>query len=485
MPATPQANTATLYQTPTVSRTQIVFSYAGDLWIVPRDGGDARPLTTGVGLEVGPVFSPDGSMVAFAGEYDGNLDVFVVPATGGVPKRLTHHPIWDIPVGWTPDGKSVLFRSGRASYSPRFDKLFTVSADGGFPSELPLPMGVQGSYSADGRQIAYVPFWNRRPTPNGYISWKRYGGGLAPPIWIARLSDSGIEKLPREKSNDFNPMWVGNRIYFLSDRNGRVTLFHYDTQSKRVTEAIRNTGMDIKSASAAADAIVYEQFGTIHLYDMGSGRSRPVNIRLVGDLPGVRPRFERVGNRATNASLSPTGVRAVFEARGEIFTVPAEKGQPRNLTNSSGVADRYPAWSPDGKWIAYFSDESGEYALHLSNQSGMGEVRKISLGNPPSFFYSPVWSPDSKKIAYHDKRLNLWYLELDKGTPVKVDTNTYDHPERSLDPAWSPDSKWITYTKRLRSQLHAVFVHSLETGQSTQITDGLSDARYAQFDKNG
>jgi tricorn protease len=210
-----------------------------------------------------------------------------------------------------------------------------------------------------------------------------------------------------------------------------------------------------------------------------------VNIRLTGDLPGVRPRYERVANRATNASLSPAGKRAVFEARGEIFTVPAEKGDVRNLTNTSGVAERFPAWSPDGKWIAYFSDESGEYALHLSEQTGLGEVKKIGLGKPPSFFYSPVWSPDSKKIAFHDKRLNLWYVEIDKGSPVKVDTNYYDHPERSLNPAWAPDSRWIVYTKRLKSQLHAVFVHSLESGKSTQITDGLSDARYPEFDKSG
>jgi tricorn protease len=480
-----QSEKPTLFQKPALNKTRIVFVYGGDLWSVPREGGDAERLTTGVGVEVDPIFSPDGTQIAFTGEYDGNMDVYLLPAAGGVPRRLTYHPSVDTAVGWTPDGKQILFRSNRASYSGRFNKLFTIAVDGVFPAELPLPMGEEGSFSPDGTRIAYVPFWNRRPVPYAYISWKRYRGGLAPPIWIANLADSSIEKLPRDRSNDFNPMWVGNRIYFLSDRNGPISLFAYDTGTKRVTQLIKNGGLDIKSAQAGPGGIVYEQFGKIFLYDTNSGATKAVSIRLTGDLPGVRPRFERVASRATNASLSPAGKRAVFEARGEIFTVPAEKGDARNLTNTSGVAERYPSWSPDGKWIAYFSDESGEYALHLREQTGLGEVKKISLGSPPSFFYSPVWSPDSKKIAYHDKRLNLWYVEIEKGAPVKVDSNYYDHPERSLNPAWSPDSKWITYTKRLPSQLHAVFVYSLESGKCAQLTDGMSDARYPQFDASG
>jgi tricorn protease len=484
-PSLAQGEKATLYQTPTLSKTHIVFVYGGDLWIVSREGGDARRLTTGTGLEVNPLFSPDGSTIAFTGEYDGNLDVYTVPAEGGVPKRLTYHPGVDIAVSWSPDGKNILFRTQRTSVSGRFFQLYTISATGSFPEPLPLPMGEEASLSPDGTRLAYVPFRNQRPVPYAYISWKRYRGGSAPPIWIAKLSDSSIEKLPREKSNDSNPMWIGNRIYFLSDRNGPTTLFSYDTGSKKVTEAIKNTGSDIRWANASPGAIVYEQFGTIHIYDLNTGQTKKANIRLTGDLPGVRPRFERVAARATNASLSPTGKRALFEGRGEIFTVPSEKGDPRNLTNTSGAAERYPAWSPDGKWIAYFSDESGEYALHLRDQSGMGEPKKINLGQPPSFFYNPTWSPDSKRIAFTDKRLNLWYVDIEKGTPVKVDTDYYDHPVRSLDPAWSPDSKWITYTKRLRSQLHAVFVYSLESGKATQITDGLSDARFPVFDKNG
>jgi tricorn protease len=467
-----------LFQRPALSKTHIAFGFAGDLWIVQREGGVATQLTTGVGNEFFPLFSPDGSTIAFTGQYDGNTDVFVVPATGGVPKRLTYHPGADIAVTWTHDGKSILFRSSRQSYS-RFQRFFTVPVDGGFEIEVPLPMAHEGVYSPDGTRLAYLPL------APAFDQWKNYRGGRATKIWLANLADSSIVEVSRQNSNDFNPMWIGDKVYFLSDRNGRFTLFEYDIRTKRVTQLIKNDGLDIKSAAAGPDAIVYEQFGEINLYDLKSGKMSKVNITLNGDLASLRPRYEKVATRISNIALSPSGVRALFEARGEILSVPAEKGNARNLTNSPGVADRYPAWSPNGKSVAYFSDESGEYALHIRDQSGMGEVKKINLGNPPSYFYSPLWSPDSKKIAYTDKRLNLWYVEIEKGTPLKVDTNTYENPWRVMDPNWAPDSKWITYTKQLRNRMCAVFVYSLETGQSTQVTDGMSDARFANFDKNG
>jgi tricorn protease len=473
-----------LLQKPTISKTQVAFVYAGDLWIVGREGGDAKRLTTGVGLEYDPLFSPDGSQIAFTGEYDGNIDVYVVPAAGGVPRRLTYHPGIDVAVSWSPDGKSILFRSDRASAS-RFNKLFSISVGGTFPTELPLPMAEEGSLSPDGTHLAYVPYWNRRSTPNAYIAWKRYRGGKASPIWLANLADSSIEKLPREDSNDWNPLWVGDKVYFLSDRNGPTTLFSYDTRSKRVSQIVSNSGADIDAANAGPDAIVYEQFGSLNILDLPTGNNYKLNVRVNGDFPAVRQRYEKVGKKIRAAHLSPTGARAVFEARGEILTVPADKGDVRNLTQTPGVAERDPAWSPDGKSIAYFSDESGEYALHIRDQRGTGAVKKIDLGSPPSYFYGPVWSPDSKKIAYTDKRLNLWYVELDKGKPVKVDTDTYDAPQRTLDPVWSSDSKWIAYTKRLKSHLHAVLLYSIEAGKPRQLTDGMSDARFPAFDKNG
>jgi tricorn protease len=473
-----QTDSPTLFQKPTVNRTHIVFVYAGDLWIVPREGGDAKRLTTGVGTETDPVFSPDGSQIAFTGQYDGNVDVFTIPASGGVPKRLTYHPGADVVTGWTNDGKRVLFASGRSS-SSGFPRLFTIPTEGGFPEELPLPMGERGSYSPDGNYLAYEPLTQWQP------DWKRYRGGQTDKIWIARLSDSSIEKLPRDNSNDTTPMWIGDKVYFLSDRNGTTSLFAYDTKSKQVEQVVRPSELDIKSASAGPGAIAYELFGTIHLFDIKSKKSEKVNIRVSADLPSVRPRYERVGTRIVTGRLSPTGARAVFEARGEILTVPAEKGDPRNLTNTTGVMERDPSWSPDGKWIAYFSDESGEYALHMRDQTGMGEVKKINLGTPPSFYFAPTWSPDSKKIAYYDKRLTLWYLEIEKGTPVKIDKNPDGLNNDVMEPVWSPDSRWVAYIRQLDNYLRAVFIYSLETAKSNQVTDGMSDARHAAFDKSG
>jgi tricorn protease len=483
--AAQSSNPYALLRKPTVSKTQIAFSYGGDLWIVDRAGGEARRLTSDIGIEIDPVFSPDGSMIAFTGEYDGNEDVYVMPVAGGIPKRLTTHPGADQVVGWTRDGKRIVFRSSRDSYSG-FTQLYTIGLSGGLPELLPLPMAVEGSYSPDSSHLAYVPFTNFREQWNFQRGLKHYRGGTASPVWIAKMADSSIEKVPRKDSNDSNPMWMGEKIYFLSDRDGPVNLYVYDTESKQVSTAIPSNGIDIKSASAGPDAITYEQFGSIHLFDPATGEANPVHITVTGDFPAIRPHYVNVGDRIENAAISPTGARAVFEAHADIFTVPVEHGDIRNLTETPGVAERDPAWSPDGKWIAYFSDESGEYALHLRSQDGMGAVKKINLGNPPSFFYSPTWSPDSKKIAYSDKRLNLWYLDIEAGKPIPIDTNPYEQgPGSGFNPVWSPDSRWIAYTRQLDSSLHAVFIYGLADNTPHQVTDGLSDAASVAFDNNG
>jgi tricorn protease len=467
-----------LLQTPTLSKTQIAFTYGGHIWIVSRQGGRAERLVTGMDRLSNPVFSPDGSQVAYAGEYDGNIDVYVVPATGGEPRRLTYHPSPDVPVAWTPDGKSVLFRSHRVSPNDS-NKLFTIAATGGFPVEVPLAMAEDGCYSPDGTQLAYSPVFQWEP------DWKHYHGGQTAPIWIAKLADSSVVKIPRNNSNDRDPMWVGNTIYFLSDRNGPQTLFAYDTATRKVSQLVQNDGLDIDSASAGPGAIVYSQFGKLNLYDLAAHRSTPITVEVAGDMPELRDHYEKVGDQIRNSAISPTGVRAVFEAHGEIFTVPAEKGDVRNITRSPAVEDRDPAWSPDGKSIAYFSDESGEYALHIRDQQGLGDVRKLGLGQPPSFFYSPTWSPDSQKISYSDKRLNLWYIDLKHPEPVKVDADLFDTPLHEFDAVWSPDSRWLAYTKQLPNHLRAVFVYSLESSKATQITDGMSDVLYPNFDKSG
>ncbi|MEO8072574.1 MAG: PDZ domain-containing protein, partial [Acidobacteriota bacterium] len=470
-----------MFRQPAISKTNIVFGYGGDLWSVARSGGDAKRLTTGIGVEMNPYFSPDGNSIAFTGDYDGNTDVYVIPANGGVPKRLTYHPAIDEVSGWTTDGKSVMFASTRNS-SSNYARLYTIPVTGGgLPTEIPLPMANRGWLSPDGNYIAYEPLsqWQE--------DWKHYRGGQTQPIWIAKLADSTIEKVPRENSNDKCPMWMGDKVYFLSDRNnGVVSLFVYDTKSKQVEQIIDNKGLDIKYASAGAGAIVYEQFGTIYTLDAGSKSPKKVDIRVAGDFAGIRPRFEKVGSRIVNAAISPTGIRAVFEARGEIISAPADKGDARNLTNTTSVMERDPAWSPDGKYIAYFSDESGEYTLHLRDQTGMGDVKKFPLGEGKTGFYSsPVWSPDSKKIAYNDNHVNLWYLDIETGKNVKVDSNTFADLEDVLEPAWSPDSRWLSYVKQLDNRLRSVYLYSLDTQKVSQITDGLGDARFTAFDKSG
>lgn len=473
------AQTRTLYRSPAISKTHVVFVYAGDLWRVPRSGGEAVRLTSGPGLETNPSFSPDGSMIAFTGQYDGNTDVYIVPAAGGVPKRLTFHPGPDTVQGWTPDGKRVLFTHTGSNHN-NAPRLFTVDLEAGFPQEVPLPQASFGSFSPDGSKIVYSPL------SRANLIWKNYRGGRATPLWIANLKDSSIQKLPRTDSNDFNPMWVGNRIYFLSDRNGRDTLFEFDLATFKVERLTApHDSLDIKSASATADAIAYERFGEIHLLDLKGRKTSKLNITVNGDVSGVRPRLEKVARYITNYGISPTGVRAVFEARGDIFTVPAEKGDIRNLTATSGVAERDPAWSPDGRFIAFFSDESGEYQLHLVDQTGRGAHRKIPLGTPATFYYNPTWSPDSKKIAYADKRGSYWYVDIDKPQPVLVDTAVYQTFGGAMRPVWSPDSQWLAYSRSLKSGLGAIFVYSLASGKATQFTDGLSDARFPAWDRNG
>jgi tricorn protease len=473
-----------LLQKPTMNKTEIVFSYSGDLWRVSRDGGVASRLTSGPGFESDPAFSPDGKTLAFTGEYDGNVDVFTVPASGGIPKRVTFHPDADRVVGWSPDGARVLFRSNRLSQS-RYTQLYTVAAEGGLPEPLPLPMGCMGAYSPDGKRMIYAPIDGGQFAPGftNFVAWKRYRGGSASYLWMINLADLTTIKVPRTDSNDIYPMWIGDKTYFLSDRNGPMTLFSFDPQSKKITELIRSTGKDVMSASAGPGGIVYEQFGQVHIYDIASGKEHAVNIEIAADLNEVRSHFQNVARELRSAAISPTGMRAVFEAHGEVITVPAEKGEVRDLTNTPGVMERTPAWSPDGKTIAYFSDESGEYALHIKSQSGAGETTKIPLAGKSAFYFDPKWSPDGKAIAFTDNMDNLWMAEIAGSKVTKVDTDHLYDLNRAFN--WSGDSKWIAFERFLPNRLRAIFIYSVETGKSVQITDGLSDARRPVFDRDG
>jgi len=481
-----------IFQRPALSKDLICFGYADDLWTVPRAGGKATILTTGVGIETAPVFSPDGQTIAFTGDYDGNTDVFTIPAGGGIPFRVTYHPAPDFAVGWSNDGKEILFRSSRDSAS-RYTQLYTVPAKGGPARILPLPMAFQGVYSLDAKEIAYSPL-----SPGSsfnyttYVAWGNYHGGLAGSIWITTLPGLDSVQIPHEKATDYSPVYAGGSIYFLSGRNGPITIFKYDPAKKTVTEVLKNSGPDIRTLSGEGDTLVYDQLGEIYLYDTATGKSHQVPIEVDADLPEVRPHIMSVADQIENVHISPTGVRAVIEAHGDIFTVAAKHGPTRDVTNTPGAMEREPAWSPDGQSIAWFSDESGLYQLCVAPQTGnavagAAPVKKFPLASEPAYYFNPIWSPDSKKIAFNDNRLHTYLLDLATGKLTTVgDPNIYGgFSDTSYDVSWAPDSKWLAYTRSMANHLHALFLYSLDSGQSTQLTSQMADSTQPAFDREG
>ena len=503
------ANPPLLLQNPSLSQTAVAFRYANDIWTVPRTGGEAQRLTSTGAVAEGPFISPDGTQIAYSANLLGGTDVYVVPATGGIPRRLTWHPAGNFAVGWTPDGKDILFATMRASVR-HYLRLFKVHADGtGTPEPLPLPMAYEGSFSPDGQSIAYEPVTRWEP------DWKQYHGGQNFPIWVVNLKTLDLEKIPSSNTTDSYPTWIGDQIYFLSDRaapnqstveigsekTGSVSLYRYDTKTKEVSLAVANKGLDFKSVQAGPGGLVYEQFGSLHVLDLPSpgkvGEDHALQITIHGDLPQLAPHLASISpDEIRNVALSPTGQRVAIEAHGDIFTVPAEKGDTRNLTNTESSAERAPSWSPDGKTIAYFSDASGEYQLYLHDQTGFKAPTVIDLGPNPSYYYNLQWSPDSKHILYSDKHLHLWYLDapgkddsgkdLAAGKPIPVDTsNQGGFGGNGFDATWSPDSRWITYSRDLDNNLKGIFLYSLESRKFTQVTDGMSDASSPAFDPNG
>ena len=475
-----------LLRHPTVSRDSVAFEYAGDLWVVSRNGGQARRLTSTPGPETEPYFSPDGSQIAYTSTVEGNTDVYVMSAAGGEPKRLTFHPGADRVRGWTPDGRRVVFASARdCEPQESYFRLWTISVDGGFPEPLPLPRAFTGAFSPDGHRIAYeevsqafIPAWYETSM------WRHYRGGRTHPIRIINLSNDAVEKLPWSNSNDSEPMWVGNFIYFLSDRNFTVNLFSYNLSTKQVTQLTQHDNYDIMTASAVSDAVVYEQAGYIHLLDTRTGKAHQLDIEVKGDLPWAEPQFKKVANMIRSSALSPTGVRAAFEARGDIFTVAAEKGDYRNLTQSSSVHDRDPVWSPDGAKLAWLSDASGEYQLMIGDPLGASKPRAIALPST-AYFSAPEWAPSGSRILLQDNDVNLWSIEISTGKATKIDTDEYTGPGREFNAHWAPDSKWIAYSKGLPSRLRAIFVYSFADGKAHQITDGLADSISPAFDASG
>ncbi len=472
-----------LLRSPSVSNDKIAFAYASDIWIANKDGSQPVRLTVNKDVEFEPSISPDGKWVAFSGNYDGNVDVYVVNAEGGTPKRLTWHPGQDIVRGW--NGNKIVFASPRASFSGRFLRLFEIDALSGIETMLSLPEAHQGSFSADGKYIAYI----KNPDPSEkagvYRPFKLYRGGSMPEIWIFNTSNNETEKIPAGNANNTRPVWAGNAIYFLSDRDNKNTnVYKYDMAAKKIDKVTSYTDYAVKSLHSNGKDLSYEQAGKIFLLNASSGQSKQIPVSINNDVPSSRPHYVNAATAIRSYNISPTGVRAVFEGRGEIFTLPLEKGDLRNLTNSPGANDRSPAWSPDGKYIAYFSDESGEYQLMLKDQKGQQPAISIKL-NAEDFYYNPVWSPDSKKIVFNNKHLQLFYIDIGDKKVVKVDEDTYDRPDASFDASWSPDSKWILYNKKLKNNLRSVLVYDLSGGKSTQITDGRSEAGSPAFSRDG
>jgi len=473
---------ARLLRQPDVSATEIAFVYGGDIWVVSKEGGVAQRLSTPMGEESFPRFSPDGQHIGFTGNYDGNQDIFVMPAKGGLPTRLTHHPDLDRMLDWYPDGKDILFATQMTSEKLSFSKLYRVPATGGLPEILPVPYGEFGAISADGTALAYML------TSRDFRTWKRYRGGRTPEIWLFGLSDFKARNLTQSDSNDGQPMWHGSTLYFLSDRdaNFRANIWAYELDTDTVRQVTFFEDFDIHFPAIGPDDLVFENGGRLFVMDLATETATPIDVKVVTDRATLRPRAVNVGDRLTDGDVSPSGKRAVLAARGEIFSLPAEHGVVRNLTRTSAFAERHPAWSPDGKTIAYFSDRTGEYELTFRPADGSGEENSLTeLG--PGYRYKPMWSPDSKKIVFIDNMQVIHLYDVESGSMNQVDRGRWmTHPPLNrFEVSWSADSRWFAYSRGLQNQQSAVFLYDTDAGESHQVTAGYVRCSKPVFDPEG
>jgi tricorn protease len=472
-----------LMQFPDVSNNQITFIYGDDVWIAPKSGGTANRLTSPDGYEMYPRFSPDGNMIAYTANYDGNSDVYVISSRGGIPKRLTYHGMFDRVLGWTPDGKSVLFASSRESGRQRFSQFYTIPAEGGVPSKLPIPYGEFASYSPDGSKVCYTD------RSRAHRNWKRYRGGTAPDITVFDLNTYSTQNITNNNSNDEFPMWSSEAIYYMSDNgpNKRNNLWKYDLTSSTHTQLTHFTDFDITYPEIGTSDIIFEAGGKLYLYELASGNSTVVKIDIISDQIGLIPEQKNVSTYIQYANVSPDGNRVVVQARGELFDLPATEGYVANLTNSSGSAERYPAWSPDGKTIACWSDSTGEYQLTLYDMTGNKKPITVTTFKN-GFNYSIYWSPDSKKIAYVDQTMSINYIDLNTGVVTKADKGKYlfEGGLRGFKIAWSPDSKWFSYARgTLNPATRTIFLYNTEENKAFQITSGYYSDGSPTFSTDG
>ena len=473
---------ARLFHQPDVSETQIVFAYGGDIWIVPKAGGMATKLSSPKGEESFPRFSPDGSQIAFSGNYDGNTDIYVLPSTGGVPVRVTHHGMSDRMLDWYPDGKSLLYASSMESGKQRFSQFYQVSAAGGLPEKLPISMGEFGSLSPDGSKIAFTD------RSRVFRNWKRYTGGWAPDIWLFDLKTLSSENITNNIASDELPMWVGDKIYFLSDQGSaqRYNIWVYDTRTKASKQVTHFTDFDVHFPSDGPSDIVFEAGGKIQLLDLATEQVREIAIDIVSDQMTLKTHKESVEKYLQNATIAPDGNRVLVEARGDVFSLPAEEGFTQDLTRTPGFAERNPAWSPDGKYIAYWSDKSGEYELTLRDlTSGNIEEQVTHLG--PGFRYDLYWSADSKKIAFVDQtmHINVFDLTTKTNNAIDQDPSLFEGGLRGWRCSWSSDGRWMAYSKTMDNGNGAVMIYDTKDKKLTQATSGFYSDLNPTFDREG
>ena len=476
-----------LLRFPDIHKDKVAFMYGGDLWLASSSGGVARRITSHPGRELFPKFSPDGRWLAFTGQYDGNFNVYVMPADGGQPKQLTFYqggpPLSDRMginnevLTWTPDSKRILFLTRRDASNGWTKRPFSVSVDGGLPEPLPVTEGGLTSFSPDGTKIAYNPIFRN------FRTWKRYTGGLAQAISIYDLKNNTIEDVPHTDWTDTFPMWHGNTIYFTSDRGAehRLNLYSYDLNTKQIEQLTHFTDFDVMWPSLGPDAIVFENAGYLYTFDLQSKQQTKLAISVPADRDQSMRHWVNVSKLITDFDISPEGNRAVFAARGDVFSVPAKDGSIRNLTRTQGIRERSVAWSPDARWIAYLSDRSGEDEIYVTSQDGMGKEQQITSGYR-GFKFAPIWSPDSKKIAWADKDLRLWYVDTTDKKPVEVDRAKYGEITNY---SWSPDSKWLGYDKPSENLFSVVYLYSLAEKKITPVTTSMTNSFAPVFDPDG